>query len=362
MTMNKFEHISERYLQRVVHSLLSDPAVIRTTKQGKRLQILSPGVINTHEGPDFLDLAIMLNSQLIIGDAEFHKKSSDWEKHAHSSDPRYNRVTLHIVLEEDAEIEHNFETLILNADEINLHKEKANKESEDKAEALETLHQYALNRLLRKSADAKKILNQEDFPVAVMSIVRSFIDRYLTMRRRPVYKLGELNSFLENLYSSKLYDFLHILYSDNELYSDDKSDNANKISTEGSTNNEKHSDIPDRLVQLLKDKESGLGANLRREIVLNCALPIALAISGEEARIKLFLWYWSTPALSSYGVLKKHFPNYPQNFLWQQQGMLEYKREHGNKSNETTNNYNYYGLGEILEFYHVGRNPYLYEK
>ncbi len=342
--MNKFEHISERYLQRVVHSLLSDPAVIRTTKQGKRLQILSPGVINTHEGPDFLDLAFMLNSQLIIGDAEFHKKSSDWEKHAHSSDPRYDKVILHIVLEEDAEIEHKFETLILDSEELNLHKTKTSREEEDKAEALETLHQYALNRLLRKSADAKKVLNQDEFPVATMSIVRSFIDRYLSLRRRPVYKLEELNLFLENIYSSKFYAFLRDLNSEEQA------------------NNEESSDIPDRLIQLLKDKDSGLGANLRREIVLNCILPIALAISGEDARIKLFLWYWSTPALSSYGVLKRYFPGYPQNFLWQQQGMLEYRREHGNKANDSTNNYNYYGLGEILEFYHVGRNPYLYEK
>ncbi len=329
---------SEKQLQRLTHAMLSDPSIIRNTIDGKRIQVLSPGTINDFEGPDFIDVAIMLNSQLIIGDAEFHKHSSDWHHHKHNDDERYKRVILHIVLDNNAELPNSFETLLVSQDELLKYANKKEGEAQSYPQNIEALHQYSLNRILRKTAESKKVLNSNTLNDAVYIIINNFINRYLSMRRRPVYDLDAMNAFLQNMHNTRFMEFILNLNASN------------------------FSDIPDKLITLLKDKECGLGTNFRREIVLNCILPISLAISGEEARINLFLWYWSTPALSSYGILKRKFPDFPQNFLWQQQGMLEYNSQYGPKSNSLSEQLPNYGLGEILDFYHIGQNPYLFEK
>jgi len=116
--------------------------------------------------------------------------------------------------------------------------------------------------------------------------------------------------------------------------------------------------IPDKMMQLLKEKISDEGAALRREIILNCILPLSLAIADDKARINLFLWFWSASALNIYGVLKRKFPNVPQNFLWQQQGMLEYMKEYGTKKNVEKEAFSGYGFGELLSFYYEGKTPY----
>ena len=40
---------------------MSDPARVFTTADGKRSQILGAGRLNVHAGPDFLDMAVLLN-------------------------------------------------------------------------------------------------------------------------------------------------------------------------------------------------------------------------------------------------------------------------------------------------------------
>jgi hypothetical protein len=82
---------------------------------------------------------------------------------------------------------------------------------------------------------------------------------------------------------------------------------------------------------------------------------MAFCVANEEKRIDLFLWYWATPALFAYGLLTRRFPNIPQHFLWQQQGMLEYIKDYGKKpgmvaEKETIKSY---GFAEILSFYKV---------
>ena len=105
--------ISELKMQRMVHSLLSDPAAVRSTVSDKRVQVLSPGRINHSAGPDFIDIAVLINGAIVVGDAEFHRNISDWEDHKHINDNRYNRVILHIVLNDDAKVSHDFEILRL---------------------------------------------------------------------------------------------------------------------------------------------------------------------------------------------------------------------------------------------------------
>ena len=71
------------------------------TEENENLQILNCGEINRNQGADFLNAAVKINSIKLIGNIELHVKTSDWEKHHHSSDKNYSNVILHVVWEND---------------------------------------------------------------------------------------------------------------------------------------------------------------------------------------------------------------------------------------------------------------------
>ena len=68
------------------------------TSDGRRIQILSPGVANADAGPDFINAAVRIGGVTYRGDVEIHRIPSEWEQHHHDSSPHYNRVILHVVL------------------------------------------------------------------------------------------------------------------------------------------------------------------------------------------------------------------------------------------------------------------------
>lgn len=325
---------SEKELQKAVQIALSDPSAVFKTAGGKRLQVLSPGRINVHPGPDFLDVALLLDGLVVVGEAEFHKKSSLWNSHNHSADERYSSVVLHIVLERDTEIDFPFETLVLDGSLIAGISERKEEPSPD-IESIDELQQYALVRLLRKTCSAQNSLRQSDESNALRELANEFLAKYESRRKRPVYSDVRLSNLIQNIPVSSAADFLRKLKSGAEV------------------------SVPDSMQALLKTRFSDEGAHLRREIILNCVLPLALCVADESARINLFLWYWSTPALNKYGALSRRFAQFPQNFLWQQQGMLEYLREHGRKPLVVAEAMRDYGFAEILSFYRVGLPPSL---
>ncbi len=329
-------NMPERLLQRIVHNSLSDPSKVRQTSIGKRVQILSPGRINHTAGPDYIEIAIMLDGAIVVGDAEFHRYSSDWEHHRHSDDLRYSNVILHIVLEHNSSVPHNFEVLIIKPDEIQLSisQMKEMKRDDQNAETLDDLQHFALIRILRKTGEAKNELNEHGLIPALSILTKNFLQKYHSGRKRPVYTDDELVKIANSIVESAAARFLLEI------------------------NSLEFALIPDRMLSLIKKQIDCEGAHLRREIVLNCVLPLALAISEEQSRINLFLWFWSTPALHKYGVLSRKFANLPQNFLWQQQGMLEYLKEYGSKKNVIKESMGNYGFGEILNFYFVGKTPF----
>lgn len=333
--MKSAAEIHERELQIHIQKLMSDPAVIFKTISGKRLQILSPGRLNVHPGPDFLDVALLLDGMVVVGDAEFHKKSSLWAAHNHAADERYRAVVLHIFLEKDSFADEKFEELLISGSEaLNQYKISESDISENRdINSIDELQQYALIRLLRKTCDAQKILRTKSVTQAFVDLISEFLNRYYNRRKRPVYSQSRLESFVKSIPSSLAESFLLQL-----------KDNIN-IS------------VPDTMQLLLKTKLTDEGSHLRREIVLNCVLPLALCLADEESRINLFLWYWSTPSLSKYGALARRFEQFPQNFLWQQQGMLEFMREHGRKPMVVAETLRDYGFAEILSFYRVGCPP-----
>lgn len=329
---NNIKNMPETTLQKEIHLFISEPSKIFQTVNGRRLQIISPGRINVHEGPDLMDIAILLDGYLIIGDAEIHKKSSDWISHNHDSDINFKKVILHIVLDNDNQLSNKFETLVLDSKDIAKSKKNISNENSSFF-SLEEVQNLALHRLLRKTSDAKKILISNDLKTTLIQMTGNYIDRYSSKKNRHKYSPNDLSELVSGVSESYAYELLLQIQNGSEVV------------------------IQDAMIRLLKKKLAGEGAHLRRELVINSILPIAFALAGDEIRINLFVWYWSTPSLNEYGMLKRKFPDIPQNYLWQQQGMLEYIREYGNQNNVASEALREYGFAEILSFYRLGRLP-----
>jgi hypothetical protein len=68
---------------------------------GEKLQVLNPGVLNTHAGPDFNQAKLIIDETTWAGNVEIHTKSSDWILHGHEKDKSYESVILHVVYEQD---------------------------------------------------------------------------------------------------------------------------------------------------------------------------------------------------------------------------------------------------------------------
>lgn len=71
------------------------------TCDGAALQIIHPGKYNTHQGPDFLEASIRIDSTILAGNIELHINTSDWHKHGHDTDKNYKNVILHVVWQQD---------------------------------------------------------------------------------------------------------------------------------------------------------------------------------------------------------------------------------------------------------------------
>lgn len=65
------------------------------------VQIIYSGVLNTNQGPDFLNAKIKIGNTILAGNIEIHILASDWEKHQHQTDPNYQNIILHVVWKND---------------------------------------------------------------------------------------------------------------------------------------------------------------------------------------------------------------------------------------------------------------------
>lgn len=68
------------------------------TKEGNKIEILSPGIWNAEAGPDFLKAHIVVNGKEYKGDIEIHLNEEEWYHHGHHKDERYDNVVLHVSL------------------------------------------------------------------------------------------------------------------------------------------------------------------------------------------------------------------------------------------------------------------------
>ena len=73
---------------------------------GGEAEVLDVGQYNVGDGPDFSLAKVRTGDLLWVGSVEMHLRSSDWYAHGHETDPRYDPIILHVVLEDDREI-HN---------------------------------------------------------------------------------------------------------------------------------------------------------------------------------------------------------------------------------------------------------------
>ena len=83
------------------------------TVTGEMIEIVSTGLHNKNAGADFENAKVKLGETLLVGNVEIHIRSSDWEKHQHTSDKAYNNVVLHVVYDNDKPVFRNDGTTIL---------------------------------------------------------------------------------------------------------------------------------------------------------------------------------------------------------------------------------------------------------
>ncbi|MEO6904697.1 MAG: DUF2851 family protein [Bacteroidia bacterium] len=75
-----------------------------TTSLGEKVEILKVGDHNFDAGPDFFNARLKIGDTLWAGNIEVHINASDWKKHAHQTNKVYDNIILHVVYNEDAQV------------------------------------------------------------------------------------------------------------------------------------------------------------------------------------------------------------------------------------------------------------------
>jgi len=84
------------------HKLL--PLKDLKTIDGKKVEILNPGIINHDSGPDFIGAKVIIDGLLWAGNVEIHLRTSDWYRHKHDNNPAYDSIILHVATMVDTKI------------------------------------------------------------------------------------------------------------------------------------------------------------------------------------------------------------------------------------------------------------------
>ena len=95
--------MKEDFLHYVWQHQYFDKADLRTA-DGEEIQVLRPGHRNADAGPDFLNARLRLGDVEWNGAVEIHLRASDWARHHHQTDPKYDQVILHVVGQHDADV------------------------------------------------------------------------------------------------------------------------------------------------------------------------------------------------------------------------------------------------------------------
>ena len=74
------------------------------TEGHESVEVIDVGTYNSHAGPDFFNAKVKIDGQLWAGSIEIHINSSDWYRHHHDTDKKYNNVVLHVVQHIDRQV------------------------------------------------------------------------------------------------------------------------------------------------------------------------------------------------------------------------------------------------------------------
>ncbi len=74
------------------------------TVDGEPISVINVGDLNRDAGPDFFNVKVKIGETIWAGNVEIHVAASDWYKHHHDEDPRYDSVVLHVVDRSDTRI------------------------------------------------------------------------------------------------------------------------------------------------------------------------------------------------------------------------------------------------------------------
>ena len=74
------------------------------TVDGRKVQVIDQGRINTDAGPDFFNAKIKIDGEMWVGNVEIHVRASDWFRHQHNNDEAYDNVILHVVAKDDVPV------------------------------------------------------------------------------------------------------------------------------------------------------------------------------------------------------------------------------------------------------------------
>ena len=92
----------EEFLYYIWENRLTDKDL--KTTEGEAVDVVATGYRNTDSGPDYLEAKIQIGDKLWAGHVEIHVKSSDWNRHGHQTDKAYKNVILHVVYENDMQV------------------------------------------------------------------------------------------------------------------------------------------------------------------------------------------------------------------------------------------------------------------
>lgn len=95
--------MKEAFVQYVWEKQLFTTPFLQTI-QKQEVKVIHPGQRSTLAGPDFFNAQLSLDGQVWAGNIEIHLQSSDWYRHHHERDIRYDNVILHVVWEYDTPV------------------------------------------------------------------------------------------------------------------------------------------------------------------------------------------------------------------------------------------------------------------
>lgn len=317
-------HIAtEKELQRRIRQALRDPLTEWRTTSGAALSIVSVGEWNHHEGPDFLNMALQVEGSLLIGHGEVHWRSSDWEQHRHDANPMYSGILLHIVLHDNRSTTPFARYTLVMPEEMvlrNVLNEANTTNNPPQNDLHDVLRDYATQRFLRKARYASAILTLQNTTVAFMNLLNDFLQRRLGKKHLP-NGLKKIAHALERSDCQEFASFLQFIEASPAIQNVVQGTNAAQNVVKQCT-------------------QTGLcGLGTASEILVNIVLPIAHAYcvrqEGTEAAQYLVRSFLHIPAVNQYAHLKRKFPQIPQHYVWQQQGLLEYEAEVGTHTKQT---------------------------